>query len=469
MSTLHHILNDKSHLEKSNTNDSLNSAKKIKESESNNKEVLPKLDKSIKKQDSLTDVNEINDKLSQKTLNRSKNSSKLIIETTTNQRNSSQQSNNNNSNIVNNNSNILNNNSNIVNNKSQISPLKELKHEKSELIKNEEIDDKISFEKEKVLSNSSKQSKSLRSMPDLNQIEFKNNSIKNNKSDVNQKKNDPEDEFSHIRVVRSYEDKDLRQNIDQFDIEYMCRCLGLALMKHVESSKDKNHILELINTKEKFDFFNSIFNMNFDFFNTFFNLENKISNLEKLENYFKLSDSNKLDIKYFQDPKEEKGKLKKVPDHYQISYLSHMKYSNDKVDDVSNNLSEKSKILGDISKLEKIDIPEEIINENIEFDEEMKTINDYFKGQPNKLDLNNNKYKNLCEKTKVILNQELSAIKEVDSVDYINKNLLLTVEKNKSKKPTTEYIDLLQDSATHFFTENDPKKLDELNKVLRSS
>ena len=136
MSTLHHILNDKSHLEKSNTNDSLNSAKKIKESESNNKEVLPKLDKSIKKQDSLTDVNEINDKLSQKTLNRSKNSSKLIIETTTNQRNSSQQSNNNNSNIVNNNSNILNNNSNIVNNKSQISPLKELKHEKSELIKN---------------------------------------------------------------------------------------------------------------------------------------------------------------------------------------------------------------------------------------------------------------------------------------------------------------------------------------------
>ena len=39
----------------------------------------------------------------------------------------------------------------------------------------------------------------------------------------------------------------------------------------------------------------------------------------------------------------------------------------------------------------------------------------------------------------------------------------------KKPKIDKEYIDLLQDSATHFFTENDPKKLDELNKVLRSS
>ena len=440
-------------MEKSNTNDSSNSTKKINNNETNLKDVLPKLNKSvIKKQDSFTEAIDVNEKLSQKTLNRSKNSSKLIIETITNQRNLSQQSNTNNS------------NANAANNKSQNSPKIDEKLEKSELNnQKEEYEEKISLEKEKVLSDSSKLSKkSLKSMPDLDQIEYKNDILKIKSSIA--KIPEQDDEFSHIRVVRSYEDKDLRQNIDQFDIEYMCRCLGLALMKHLESSKDKTHIIELINTKEKFDFFNTIFNINFDFFNTFFNMENKISNLEKLDDYFKLNEGNKLDIKYFQD--EDKLKSKKVPNPH-ISYFSHMKYTNEKIAEVDNCLIEKSTILGgDLSKIEKIDIPEEIINENIEFDEEMKTINEFFKGQQNKSAINNNKYKNLCEKTKVILTQDLSAIKEVDSVDYVNKNLLQTVEKNKQKKPTTEYIDLLQDSATHFFTENDPKKLEEFNKVF---
>ncbi len=99
----------------------------------------------------------------------------------------------------------------------------------------------------------------------------------------------------------------------------------------------------------------------------------------------------------------------------------------------------------------------------------MKTINEFFKQENIKQNINPNKYKNLCEKTKTILNADLSAIKEVDSIDYVNKNLLQTVEKSKPKNFTTEYIDLLQDSATQFFTENDPKKLEEMmNKVNKT-
>ncbi len=148
--------------------------------------------------------------------------------------------------------------------------------------------------------------------------------------------------------------------------------------------------------------------------------------------------------------------------------MSHMKYANDKREDVEI-LSEKSKIIGDISKIEKIDVPEEVIQENIEIDDEMKTINEFFKQENIKQNINPNKYKNLCEKTKTILNADLSAIKEVDSIDYVNKNLLQTVEKSKPKNFTTEYIDLLQDSATQFFTENDPKKLEEMmNKVNKT-
>jgi hypothetical protein len=185
-----------------------------------------------------------------------------------------------------------------------------------------------------------------------------------------------------------------------------------------------------------------------------------MSNLDKLDDYFKLKEGQGLDLKFFQQDEKQQS-TKKIQDQ-PISYLNHMKYANESTEE--NNLSEKSKILGDMSKIEKIEIPEEIIEEKIVLDEDMKTINEYFKSENSKIIAGNNKYKNLCEKTKVILNEDLSAIKEVDSMDFINKHLLHTLEQNKVKKPTTEYIDLLQESATHFFTDKDLKKIEEIKK-----
>ena len=98
-------------------------------------------------------------------------------------------------------------------------------------------------------------------------------------------------DLSHIRLNKSCEVTYIRQNMDQFDIEYMCRCLGMALMKHLESSKEKSHVMELVDDKEEFSFFNSVYNKNMNFLLTFFNLENQIqqiSNLDKIDYFEKL-------------------------------------------------------------------------------------------------------------------------------------------------------------------------------------
>ena len=77
--------------------------------------------------------------------------------------------------------------------------------------------------------------------------------------------------------------------MEQFDIEYMCRCLGLAVMKHIETAKDKQHITDILtepttSSSTTFSFYNSTYNNKIDFIFTFFNTETNqpqtISNLD---------------------------------------------------------------------------------------------------------------------------------------------------------------------------------------------
>jgi hypothetical protein len=240
------------------------------------------------------------------------------------------------------------------------------------------------------------------------------------------KKSSKDEEFPEIRVVKSYEDKDLRQNLEQFDIEYMCRCLGLALMKHIESAKEKFHIIDLINTQKKFDFFNSIFNLNFDFFNSFLNLQNKISNLDKLDNYYKINENctggvNSKDMQFIKE--NEKGTKILEP---LVSIYSHMKYGSEVDDSKTSSESEK-------------------VSENL------------VKADILKISSNNpNKYKNVGDKAKNILTEDLGAINEVDSMEFVQANLLFTVDQRAKKQPA-QYIDLLQESATNFLADNEFK------------
>ena len=212
----------------------------------------------------------------------------------------------------------------------------------------------------------------------------------------------------------------------------MCRCLGLALMKHIESSKDKYHVIELINTNEKFDFFNTIFNINFDYFDSFFNLQNKISNLDKLDSKYRIEENGTgVNLKDFNFVNEENIKKKQES---QISYTSHMNYN-----DVSEVLNEDKK------------------------EKDTRVISDYFKMTDSVISNKNipfqEKYKNVADGTKIILCQDLTSINEVDSMEFVKSNLLFTIDQKKVKKQATDFIDLLQESATNFLTENENKKV----------
>ncbi len=241
-----------------------------------------------------------------------------------------------------------------------------------------------------------------------------------------------EEEFSEIRVVKSYEDKELRQNFEQFDIEYMCRCLGLALMKHIESAKDKQHILDLINIHEKFDFFNSVFNLNFDFFNSFLNLQNKISNLDKLDEYFRINENTiGINSKEMQFMKE--NNLKK--NEPLVSIYSHLNYGNEIPKEASTKEAEVKK-------------PSNAFNPKVESIQISQSSNN----------INSERYKNIGDKAKTILTQDLTAINEVDSMEFVQNNLLFTVDQKVKKQPS-QFIDLLQESATNFLAEKDEKQL----------
>ena len=61
-----------------------------------------------------------------------------------------------------------------------------------------------------------------------------------------------QDFYDTLRLNKSADGEYLRQNMEQFDIEYMCRCLGLAIMKHIEEAKDKQHITDLIDDSGKY-------------------------------------------------------------------------------------------------------------------------------------------------------------------------------------------------------------------------
>ena len=124
----------------------------------------------------------------------------------------------------------------------------------------------------------------------------------------------------------------------------MCRCLGLAIMKHLENGKGKQHICDLMNLKENFSFFNSLYNSNMDFLFNFFDKnknfsEEEISNLDKLEN--KLNNENKNYINNI-----DKLFINDKP----ISYVHHFKTKND---DELIKESNKSKLHG-IQEIEKV-------------------------------------------------------------------------------------------------------------------
>ena len=126
--------------------------------------------------------------------------------------------------------------------------------------------------------------------------------------------------YENLRLNHSFSENN-KENIFQFDAEFLGRCLGLCLSILIETSKESSHIteinLEALSASEiKYFFFNDIYNDNINFLfdvfdkevNTNINME-QISPLDKLETF--LSFDNKENI------------------NFNISYLHHIRKEKD--------------------------------------------------------------------------------------------------------------------------------------------
>ncbi len=303
------------------------------------------------------------------------------------------------------------------------------------------------------INNSSKQDKKK----DISEAEYKLNNKELQKENPEEGKNNSDSlELSYIRLNKSCEVTYIRQNMDQFDIEYMCRCLGMALMKHLESSKEKSHIMELVDEKEEFSFFNSVFNKNTNFLLTFFNLENQIqqiSNLDKVDYYEKIKKENNNDQlsedRNKLNENEEKEMMDNIPKT--ISYLTHIKDPKENGDDNPN-----VKGVNSMNEYDKEYFLSKIKKEEIE--KEINTIHEFFKNSAR-----NTKYKNVSEVTKNIMTEELNSIHEVDSVEYCRDNKLFTGEMQDKQVTNNQYINLLRDSVQNLFNAAEPDLNENLN------
>ena len=141
----------------------------------------------------------------------------------------------------------------------------------------------INIEKNTIVGNISK--------PKSEQIEDKTK-VANTKPQIGENLED--NIYESLRLNRSFSEN-RNENIYLFDLEFLCRCLGLCLAILIETSKESPHIteinLEALSAAEiKYFFFNDTFNDNinflFDLFdkevNTDINME-QISPLDKLE------------------------------------------------------------------------------------------------------------------------------------------------------------------------------------------
>eukprot|EP00340_Litonotus_pictus_P004476 CAMPEP_0170521814 /NCGR_PEP_ID=MMETSP0209-20121228/7197_1 /TAXON_ID=665100 ORGANISM="Litonotus pictus, Strain P1" /NCGR_SAMPLE_ID=MMETSP0209 /ASSEMBLY_ACC=CAM_ASM_000301 /LENGTH=1444 /DNA_ID=CAMNT_0010808907 /DNA_START=518 /DNA_END=4852 /DNA_ORIENTATION=- len=176
-----------------------------------------------------------------------------------------------------------------------------------------------------------------------------------------------EEDYGHIRIVKSFEEGEYRQNIDQFDVEYMSRCLGLAVLKHLENGQEKFHVVDILSEKtQKFNFFNSIYNSNFEYFRNFFDVEKeKLSNLQRLE--VELLETNKANagtnneigdpllnkikrkMNYCQDDEDELNKKLSMPKNK----LEPIKNKGKDPNQSKNNLEHFNKVKEEFSKKEK--------------------------------------------------------------------------------------------------------------------
>jgi len=209
--------------------------------------------------------------------------------------------------------------------------------------------------------------------------------------------------FDSLRLNRSLDEENINKDTLKFDIEFMCRCLGMALMRIIEQGKEKQHITELYTSNESdnqvlnFKFYNSDFNKSINLLKDFFNANNN----EKLGEMNMISILEKFCI--------EHGDI----DNNDIDMMKHI---------IKN---------GDEKIIQKDDLQEETFklkNGLADIENEIKFIGEFFSYGKKKKN-----YQNLSENTKKILCKDLSYIKEIDSeLNKTGSNMNSKINNNNS-------------------------------------
>ena len=243
--------------------------------------------------------------------------------------------------------------------------------------------------------------------------------------------------YETLRLNKSFDEENNKKETIKYDIEFICRCLGLALMKLIEQGQEKEHITELFdktnksNNKYNFYFLNEEFNNNIFLIEEFFNeINNKDSNESKNKI---LGDMNLISIL-------EKLSIKKEDnDNDEINMVKHLKKSGEDYHLIQND---------NINKLQ---------NDILEMDKELKFMGNFFSYKRTKV----KDYQGLSENTKKILGKDLSYIKEIDSeINHTGSKVANNSDSNFNKSK----------SNNNEINSNDSKNNQEnLNKILDDS
>ena len=266
--------------------------------------------------------------------------------------------------------------------------------------------------------------------------------------------------FESLRLNHSFSENK-KENIFQFDAEFLCRCLGLCLSILIETSKESPHIteinLEALSASEiKYFFFNELYNDNmnllFDVFdkevNTNINME-QISPLDKLE--LILSQNNKervnYDISYLKHIKKEKDEpLLKAAEEKE-------KENENNENKIINNVKANSNMIG-IGNKEGFKIRTGVGD----IERDIKMIDEFFSMNNRKKKKAKN-YNFISDMSKNILCKELSYINEIDSeLNGTNSNINNTNIGNNSNTNINDK-NTREENASNFMDNEDIKEI----------
>ena len=250
--------------------------------------------------------------------------------------------------------------------------------------------------------------------------------------------------YETLRLNKSFDEENRNKETIKFDIEFICRCFGLALMKLIEQSQEKEHITELYDDNEQnnkliFPFFNDEYNNNISLLEDFFKID-KNNNNEKL-----LGNMNILSVL------EQLDRNKNEINNDDISLVKHIKKENDE----NYIIKEEDNIQEETFKLK---------NDLLDMDKELKFLGHYFSYRRGKT----KDYQGLSENTKKILGKDLSYIKEIDSeINRTGSKVANNSESNLSKSNNNNSNIIRNENNSENDINNDSKNNNEnKNKIL---